>query len=146
MWGFMTNKYRYEDFTWPEVRDAVAENRVAVLPVGTVEQHGPHLPLVTYVLTATVMSRMAVERMPRDAWRMDASSRRRCCSICGVTWCSSKRRSATSIFRRPSFFIGTWLRPLRYFFRSGLADTRKQGRSATPPRQRARRARNSCMP
>src|SRR6476646_4706748 len=63
----MPDKYRYEEFTWPEIRDAVAENRVAVLPVGTVEQHGPHLPLVTDVLTATEMSRMAVERMPREA-------------------------------------------------------------------------------
>jgi creatinine amidohydrolase len=63
----MPNKYRYEEFTWPEIREAVAENRVAVLPVGTVEQHGPHLPLVTDVLTATEMSRMAVERTPREA-------------------------------------------------------------------------------
>jgi creatinine amidohydrolase len=60
-------KYRYEEFTWPEIRDAVAQNRVAVLPVGTVEQHGPHLPLVTDVLTATEMSRLAVERAPQDA-------------------------------------------------------------------------------
>src|SRR5258708_32312578 len=66
-WRVMTNKYRYEEFTWPEIREAVAENRVAVLPVGTVEQHGPHLPLVTDVLTATEMSRLAVERMPREA-------------------------------------------------------------------------------
>jgi creatinine amidohydrolase len=63
----MPNKYRYEEFTWPEIREAVAENRVAVLPVGTVEQHGPHLPLVTDVLTATEMSRMAVERTPHEA-------------------------------------------------------------------------------
>lgn len=60
-------KYRYEEFTWPEIREAVAQNRVAVLPVGTVEQHGPHLPLVTDVLTASEMSRMAVERMPSEA-------------------------------------------------------------------------------
>jgi len=63
----MPNKYRYEEFTWPEIREAVAENRVAVLPVRTVEQHGPHLPLVTDVLTATEMSRMAVERTPHEA-------------------------------------------------------------------------------
>ncbi|MBI1786827.1 MAG: creatininase family protein [Acidobacteria bacterium] len=63
----MADTYRYEEFTWPEIRQAVAENRVAVLPVGTVEQHGPHLPLVTDVLTATEMSRRAVERMPRQA-------------------------------------------------------------------------------
>jgi len=60
-------KYRYEEFTWPEIREAVAGKRVAVLPVGTVEQHGPHLPLVTDVLTATEMSRRAVERIPEEA-------------------------------------------------------------------------------
>ena len=60
-------KYRYEEFSWPEIRQAVAGNRVAVLPVGTVEQHGPHLPLVTDVLTATEMSRLAVERDPSKA-------------------------------------------------------------------------------
>src|ERR1700737_115629 len=63
----MTDKYRYEEFTWPEIREAVAENRVALLPVGTVEQHGPPLPLVTDVLTASEMSRMAVERMRGEA-------------------------------------------------------------------------------
>src|SRR5690348_13527751 len=63
----MPEKYRYEEFTWPEIRDAVAENRVCVLPVGTVEQHGPHLPLVTDVLTATEMSRRAVECIPEEA-------------------------------------------------------------------------------
>ena len=60
-------KFKYEEFTWPEIKTAVAQNRVAVLPVGTTEQHGPHLPLVTDVLTATEMSRMAVERIPEEA-------------------------------------------------------------------------------
>ena len=63
----MASKYRYEEFTWPEIREAVAHARVAVLPVGTVEQHGPHLPLVTDVLTATEMSRRAVEAIPSEA-------------------------------------------------------------------------------
>jgi creatinine amidohydrolase len=60
-------KYRYEEFAWPDIKEAVAQNRVAVLPVGTVEQHGPHLPLVTDVLTATEFSRLAVESMPQQA-------------------------------------------------------------------------------
>ena len=63
----MPQKYRYEEFTWPEIREAVSQNRVCVLPVGTVEQHGPHLPLVTDVLTATEMSRLAVEAIPAEA-------------------------------------------------------------------------------
>jgi creatinine amidohydrolase len=37
--------YRYERLTWPEARDAAAQGRVCILPVGSVEQHGPHLPL-----------------------------------------------------------------------------------------------------
>jgi creatinine amidohydrolase len=61
------NKYRYEEFTWPEIRDAVANQCVCVLPVGTVEQHGPHLPLVTDVLTSGEMSRRAVERLAGEA-------------------------------------------------------------------------------
>lgn len=63
----MSTKFRYEEFTWPEIRTAVAEQRVAVLPVGTIEQHGPHLPLSTDVLTSTEMSRRAVERIPQEA-------------------------------------------------------------------------------
>src|SRR5215510_1877369 len=63
----MPQKYRYEEFTWPEIRDAVAQNRVCVLPVGTVEQHGPHLPLVTDVLTASELSRRAVAAIPEEA-------------------------------------------------------------------------------
>ena len=63
----MQTKYRYEEFTWPEIREAVAQNRVAVLPVGTVEQHGPHLPLITDVLTSSEMSRRAVEQLPEEA-------------------------------------------------------------------------------
>lgn len=63
----MPEKYRYEEFTWPEIRTAVAANRVAVLPVGTIEQHGPHLPLVTDVLCATETARRAVERIPGEA-------------------------------------------------------------------------------
>ncbi|MBV8816964.1 MAG: creatininase family protein, partial [Acidobacteriaceae bacterium] len=61
------SKYRYEEFTWPEIREAVAGQRVAVLPVGTIEQHGPHLPLVTDVMTAAEMSRRAVAEIPDEA-------------------------------------------------------------------------------
>jgi creatinine amidohydrolase len=60
-------KIRYEELTWPEVKEAVAQQRVCVLPVGTTEQHGPHLPLVTDVLTAAEMSRLAVEQVPDEA-------------------------------------------------------------------------------
>ena len=38
---------RYERLTWPEVRRAAGEHRVGLIPVGTLEDHGPHLPVDT---------------------------------------------------------------------------------------------------
>lgn len=37
---------RLAELSWPEVRDLVARDPVAVIPVGAFEQHGPHLPLM----------------------------------------------------------------------------------------------------
>ncbi len=37
--------YRYIDHTWPEIGEAVALNKVVILPTGSVEDHGHHLPL-----------------------------------------------------------------------------------------------------
>ena len=39
--------YRFDELAWPEVEEAVKAGRIPVLPVGSVEQHGPHLPLKT---------------------------------------------------------------------------------------------------
>ena len=41
----MSEKWRYENLKWPEINEAVEKGLVPVLPVGTVEQHGPHLPI-----------------------------------------------------------------------------------------------------
>lgn len=38
-------EYRYEKLTWPEINDAIEMGKVCVVPCGSVEQHGPHLPL-----------------------------------------------------------------------------------------------------
>ena len=40
-----TAEYRYNRLTWPEMNDAIAAQKVVVLPTGSTEQHGPHLPL-----------------------------------------------------------------------------------------------------
>ena len=39
------NEYRYHRLTWEEMNDAIAAQKVVVLPTGSTEQHGPHLPL-----------------------------------------------------------------------------------------------------
>jgi creatinine amidohydrolase len=38
-------KYYYHHYTWPEMREVIKRQPVVVLPVGSVEDHGPHLPL-----------------------------------------------------------------------------------------------------
>jgi creatinine amidohydrolase len=49
--------------TWPAVRDLPAEQTVAVLPVGAIEAHGPHLPLGTDIIIAEAMARAGADRL-----------------------------------------------------------------------------------
>ncbi len=39
--------HRLADMTWNEVQDSLERSRSLLIPVGTCEQHGPHLPLGT---------------------------------------------------------------------------------------------------
>jgi creatinine amidohydrolase len=39
--------FRYDELTWPEMREVIARQPVVLLPFGAVEDHGPHLPLNT---------------------------------------------------------------------------------------------------
>ena len=40
-------EYRYNRLTWPEMNDAIEMQKLVVLPTGSTEQHGHHLPLDT---------------------------------------------------------------------------------------------------
>ena len=46
-------KYRFAEMIWYEIKEAAQEGRVAVLPVATYEDHGPHLPVDTDVVLCT---------------------------------------------------------------------------------------------
>ncbi len=48
------------DATWTDVADA--DTRLALLPVGSTEQHGPHAPLGTDVLTAEAVAAAGADR------------------------------------------------------------------------------------
>lgn len=57
----------------PRVRQALDEGSILVLPVGAVEHHGPHLPLVTDALVAEAVAAAAVDRAAGaglDVWRL----------------------------------------------------------------------------
>jgi creatinine amidohydrolase len=56
--------------TWQEARDAAGPGSVAILPVGAVEAHGPHLPLETDVIIAEAMARAGAARLAEDRHRV----------------------------------------------------------------------------
>jgi creatinine amidohydrolase len=58
----MTAKYRYGEMTWPEIKDAAAAQRVAVVPIATIEDHGLHLPVDTDLLLCATVCEAAVAR------------------------------------------------------------------------------------
>ena len=60
------NEYRYEKLTWPEINEAIAQKKVVVLPVGSVEQHGYHLPIDVDVRSASTICYGAGEKSPED--------------------------------------------------------------------------------
>jgi creatinine amidohydrolase/Fe(II)-dependent formamide hydrolase-like protein/7-cyano-7-deazaguanine synthase in queuosine biosynthesis len=49
------------ELTWPEAEARFQEVDIALLPVGSVEQHGPHLPLDTDAFDADYLSRRIAE-------------------------------------------------------------------------------------
>jgi len=50
------------DTTWPEAGDHLADGSLALVPLGSTEQHGPHLPLATDHLIAEALAREAADR------------------------------------------------------------------------------------
>lgn len=39
--------YYYRDQSWPQIKEHLAKNSLLILPIGTTEEHGPHLPVDT---------------------------------------------------------------------------------------------------
>jgi creatinine amidohydrolase len=60
----VSKEYRYNQLTWPEMNEAIALQKVVLLPTGSTEQHGPHLPLDTDVFLAETVCLEAGKRAP----------------------------------------------------------------------------------
>jgi creatinine amidohydrolase len=58
--------------TWEEARNAAGPGSVAILPVGAIEAHGPHLPLTTDVIIAQAMARAGAARLAAQGRRVVA--------------------------------------------------------------------------
>lgn len=66
----MNSKRYLADFRAPELSEALNKDSIIVLPLGAIEQHGPHLPLNTDFVVAQAASQAAVESIAGkvDAW------------------------------------------------------------------------------
>ena len=53
----------FADLTQPEIAAQLKSNPLVILPAGSVEQHGPHLPAGTDTLAANVIAHAVAERM-----------------------------------------------------------------------------------
>lgn len=62
----MDIKYDYAEMIWYEVKEAMEEGRVALLPVATYEDHGPHLPVDVDVVLCNEICRRAAARIPSE--------------------------------------------------------------------------------
>ena len=67
---------RYEDLTGPEIATEISSSSILLLPIGAVEQHGPHLPLsVDHVIaheTATAVVDECGDEL--DVWQLPTIS------------------------------------------------------------------------
>lgn len=55
--------YDLYEMTSPETADAVARSRTVVMPIGSIEQHGPHLPNGTDTMAAELVARAVADRL-----------------------------------------------------------------------------------
>ncbi len=53
----------WEKHTWMEIEKAIRKTRAAILPVGSIEQHGPHLPLACDTIGAYKLSLEIARRL-----------------------------------------------------------------------------------
>src|SRR5215208_3338447 len=58
-----TEPLEFGKLTWTEVARAASEGRVPIVPIGTLEDHGYHLPIDTDVTLVEAVCRGAAERL-----------------------------------------------------------------------------------
>jgi creatinine amidohydrolase len=56
--------FEYNKLTWPEMNDAIELGKVVILPTGSTEQHGAHLPLDTDLFLVESVCRELGRRAP----------------------------------------------------------------------------------
>ncbi len=58
------SKVRLQEMAWPDIEAAVAGGKdTVIIPIGSIEQHGPHLPIVTDTLFGEALGEKVAERL-----------------------------------------------------------------------------------
>jgi creatinine amidohydrolase len=60
----MAIEFRYEKLKWKQIDEAAQQNRVVVIPIACVEDHGPHLPLDVDIVIVTDICHRAARLIP----------------------------------------------------------------------------------
>jgi creatinine amidohydrolase len=60
--------HRYGELTWRQIEGLDRNKTVAILPIGSVEQHGHHMPVLTDTNVALEISRRVAERVSEFDW------------------------------------------------------------------------------
>jgi len=64
--GEMTMETRLVNFTWPEIEEIVKKPHVVIVPTGSIEQHGPHLPLSVDYRCPEYVAELAAKKVMKD--------------------------------------------------------------------------------
>jgi len=59
----MATRIRWDELTAPELKAICAKDPIVIIPCGSIEQHGPHLPVQVDSLTATTLAEGAAALM-----------------------------------------------------------------------------------
>jgi len=64
--GPVKNTVRWDHLTWPQIKAMSEQKAIVLIPIGSIEQHGPHLPVGCDSILATAISeRIAAELADR---------------------------------------------------------------------------------
>jgi creatinine amidohydrolase len=58
--------FYFGEKSWPELEEAIKKNTLVIIPVGTTEEHGRHLPVETDAMIATLYSDAIAEELIQD--------------------------------------------------------------------------------
>ncbi len=56
---------RWENLSWPALKELAEQNAIVLLPVGATEEHGPHMPTGTDTFLSTTVANMVADVMQK---------------------------------------------------------------------------------